>query len=125
MGLYFFCCCCVSAGGGAGVAGADDDGGGLASAGEPTRACFAEDGSLSALASRIAICHICVSESDLEKPGIPVRRIPLAIFQYVTPGSSPVTPLPTRSSGGFGYMPLATAVFGDSGMPWHTAQCCL
>lgn len=42
---------------------------------------FAEAGSLSALASSNEICHICVSESDLPKPGIPVKRMPLKTFQ--------------------------------------------
>ncbi len=46
-----------------------------------TSAVFTAGGSLSALASRIAICHIWVSESDFEKPGMPLRRMPFAIFQ--------------------------------------------
>src|SRR5271165_4948546 len=46
-----------------------------------TSAAFTDGGSLSALASKRAICHICVSERDLLKPGMPVRRIPLKIFQ--------------------------------------------
>ena len=46
-----------------------------------TSAAFAEAGNLSAFASKSEICHIWVSESDLLNPGMPLRRMPFAIFQ--------------------------------------------
>src|SRR5271165_573677 len=42
---------------------------------------FAACGNLSALASNRLTCHICVVESVLLNPGIPVMRIPPATFQ--------------------------------------------
>ena len=67
------------------VAGADaalgTEDAGAGDGGAATRAVFTEAGSLSALANSSDICHICVSVSDLLKPGMPVRRKPFAIFQ--------------------------------------------
>src|SRR5690242_6271670 len=47
----------------------------------PESACCAVGGSLSPWASSKATCHICSSESEPAKPGMPVRRIPFLTFQ--------------------------------------------
>jgi len=48
---------------------------------DTARLSFTACGSLSALASKRLTCHISVVESEFEKPGIPVIRIPPATFQ--------------------------------------------
>src|SRR5450755_3325865 len=65
---------------GAFIPGAAIPGGGPPNIGA-ARTSFAACGSLLALAASRLTCHISVSESDLLKLGIPVRRIPLATFQ--------------------------------------------
>src|SRR5882757_9364430 len=85
--------------------------GGVGGAGVASEA-FTESGNLSAFASKRLTCHVWVSVSEPWKPGMPVRRMPWATFQYVSPGSSSVTPFPFINSGGFGNMPWAMAVAG-------------
>src|SRR5579862_1876350 len=79
-------------------------------------------GNLSEFASSKLTCHISVGDNDLSNPGIPVMRIPPETFQYVSPAGSSLTPVPSISFGGFGNIPLAMAVCGCPGKPWHTAQ---
>jgi hypothetical protein len=74
-------------------------------------------GSLSEFASSKLTCHICVVESDLSNPGIPVIRIPPATFQYVSAAGSSLTPVPSSNFGGLGNIPLAIAVWGCPGNP--------
>src|SRR5579859_1922007 len=78
---------------------------------------FAAAGNLSAFAQTKLTCHICVVDNDVLKPGIPVIRIPPDTFQYVSPGSSSVTPLPSINFGGTGNIPFAIAVCGAPGTP--------
>jgi hypothetical protein len=52
-----------------------------AGGGSGAKSFFAESGSLSALATNSAICHICVSSKIPLKVGIPVNRIPFFTFQ--------------------------------------------
>ena len=54
---------------------------GTAVAGGALRLSETDFGSLSACATSKLTCHICVSLNASRKPGIPVRRIPLATFQ--------------------------------------------
>ena len=58
--------------------------GGLVTTGDATtvvKLSFTDAGSLSALASNRLTCHICVVDSVLSNPGIPVIRIPLSTFK--------------------------------------------
>src|SRR5579863_2511561 len=88
---------------------------GVAAVVPPTRLSFTDCGSLSAFASSTLTCHICVVDNVLTKPGMPVIRIPPETFQYVSPAGSSVTPVPSKSFGGFGNIPFAIAVCGVSG----------
>jgi len=88
----------------------------------PANTAVTELGSLSAIASISEICHIWVSKRLRLKPGIPVSRIPFAIFQNVSPGRSSVTPFPLNNSGGMGNSPRAIGVCFFPRMPWHTVQ---
>jgi len=99
--------------GGVGVCGA----GVLVVAGPATKRVLVAGGNLSALAQSKLTCHICVDDSEFWKPGIPVIRIPPFTFQYVSPAGSSVTPLPSISLGGLGYIPFAIADSGVNGNP--------
>jgi hypothetical protein len=48
---------------------------------------------LSALANSTLTCHISVLVNCVLKSGIPVKRMPFATFQYVSPGGSSLTPM--------------------------------
>lgn len=54
-------------------------------------------------------------------PGILVSRIPFDTFRYASPAGSSVTPLPLNNCGGWGNMPLETAVSDWPGSPWPAA----
>jgi hypothetical protein len=75
---------------------------------------------LSAFASSTLTCQISVLVNCVLKSGIPVKRMPLATFQYVSPGGSSLTPttLPegcfSQSGGADGNM---FSPMGD-GLPW-------
>ena len=77
----------------------------------PCRMSKAAGGSgLSAAASNMLTCHIWVLLSTLLKDGIPVNRIPLDTFQYVSYAGSSLTPTTSlfscfsHSGGAGGYM---------------------
>jgi len=81
-GKYMFCAFLEAAdyffvaepfGGAAGIA--------TAGGGSGANNFFAESGSLSALATKSANCHICVSFNMPLKVGIPVNRMPFFTFQ--------------------------------------------
>jgi hypothetical protein len=94
---------------------------GIVETASPRRIFSAAGGNgLSALANSTLTCHISVLVNCVLKSGIPVKRIPLATFQYVSPGGSSLTPttLPewcfSHSGGADGNM---FSPMGD-GLPW-------
>src|SRR3954463_3610478 len=108
----------------AGAAGVVVAGAGVvAAAGPDTRIVFVAVGNLSAFAQSRLTCHIWSVESESWNPGIPLMRMPPFTFQYVSPGESSVTPLPSISFGGSGYIPFAIGVGGLNGTPGQPAQC--
>src|ERR1039458_3912360 len=89
-GETYFLCGAIACGFVNGEAIAAGAGAGVCS---PRRIPSAAGGSgLSALASSRLTCQICLSVSTCLKDGIPVSRMPLATFQYVSPGASSLTP---------------------------------
>jgi len=75
-----------------------------------TSTAFAEGGNLSALATSSAICHICVSLSDLLKPGMPLRRMPLNISNSLRRAHRRLRLFLRRARAGADYIPVAIAV---------------